>query len=394
MTGIFKVALSFLIGSIVLANSGCLVNAQQNQSSGKNVSPAERAMLKGIYEVLANACQKGYPGVSVLVSVKDKTWRRAAGFASLEDERPTKAEDVFRLASITKWFTMVMIEDLVIKGKLSHDTKVVEVLSNSQIDGIPHIAEVTIGQLLDHKSGIYSFSNGDDFQRYLSKDDSTHYRAWKLGEYLQFVKNDKHKPQFKPGADTSYCNTGYVLLGKVIEELHGKPYHEALKDVITGPLDMQSTYFEGYEIPRRKAVDSYQIANDYFNQVRGAIKYEQVNNTNVYNLSRGRSFNSWAYAAGAINSNVEDMHKFGEAIRDNKIPTPESWQKVFADGGAIGAAGGSMGITADIFVGTDPPVISVTLANTRLDQYQAHDIRSDYARAVMKYINAIDKKRP
>ncbi len=240
-----------------------------------------------------------------------------------------------------------------------------------------------IRHLFDHSSGIYSFTDGEDFQNYLSKDDQTHYRSWDLKEYLQFTDSTLHPPRFIPGTDTSYSNTGYILLGEIIEHTTGKPYHEVLRERILDPLEMQATYVEGYDKPERKAVDSYQQTNDYFERVRGQLRYEQVVGSEYYNLSRKRPFNAWAYAAGAINSTPDDLLRLAEGILNGRVAIPNNWRTALNEGYGIDGAGGSMGISASMYFKKDPEVVVIVLANSRIDEYQAFHMSNE----ILDYID-------
>jgi len=346
--------------------------------SHSQLSGLERQME----ETLEKGIQQGNPGISMLVKINGRVIRRQAGLASMEQQEKVTKDDVFRVASITKWLTMFVVCDLVDNQELAWTNTLTQILPSEITSSIPYSEQITIRHLFDHSSGIYSFTDGEDFQNYLSKDDQTHYRSWDLKEYLPFTDSTLHPPRFIPGTDTSYSNTGYILLGEIIEHITGKPYHEVLRERILDPLEMQATYVEGYDKPERKAVDSYQQTNDYFERVRGQLRYEQVSGSEYYNLSRKRPFNAWAYAAGAINSTPDDLLRLAEGILSNTISIPESWESALDEGYGIDGAGGSMGISASMYFKKDPEVIVIVLANTRVDDYQAFHMSNE----VLDYI--------
>ncbi len=342
------------------------------------VSSAQEPSTK-FYQSLSNALDtvldkgiaKGYPGISILVYNKGWSITKTKGYASLETQTLLKSDDVFRIASITKWFTAVLIHELIDEGKITLNTKVIEILPRSITDGIPNIEKVTVRHLYSHSSGIYSFTDRSDFGDYQNRDDETHYRAWTPEEHLQFVKSGVHPSNFEPGTDTSYSNTGYVLLGYLIEAIEKRPYHEVLRDKITTPLGMEHTYLEGYEKARRRAVDNYHIPDENFGRYMVNSRYAPVKGTSYLNLSRGRALNAFAYSTGAISSSTDDLLKFAKAILSNDISIPDDWRDSMSNGRTIGHAGGDWGVSADLIISKKLETIAITLSNSRFLDYQA-----------------------
>ncbi|MDQ3072834.1 MAG: beta-lactamase family protein [Bacteroidota bacterium] len=153
---------------------------------------------------------------------------KAYGYSSINDRTASDPETKYRIGSISKMFTSVMIFQLIEEGKLTLATKLSDFFSE-----IPNANQITISRLLNHQSGLYNFTN-----------DST-YLEWntrKRGrqEILELIKG--YEPSFKPGKKSEYSNTNYVLLGYIIEEITGKTYTEELKSRITDKIGLKNTF--------------------------------------------------------------------------------------------------------------------------------------------------------
>jgi CubicO group peptidase (beta-lactamase class C family) len=166
-----------------------------------------------------------------LVIAKDGKvlYTRAIGYSQINgaDKKPLTAANRFRIASITKTFTAVMILQLVEEGKL----KLTDTLDNF-FPEVPNAQKITILQILSHRSGIPN----------VRRDQAT----WKPGEPV--TKNEilalivKGIPEFEPGTKNSYSNSGYFLLGLILEKLTGKSYVQGLEERINSKIGLKDTY--------------------------------------------------------------------------------------------------------------------------------------------------------
>lgn len=169
------------------------------------------------------------PGVSVAV-VQDGQVVLAKGYglANVELSVPATVNTVYQLASITKTFTATAIMMLVQEGKIALDDKIRE-----QLPDLPEAWKpVTVRHLLSHTSGIKSYTSVPDFHKLARKD-------FPQREILDLVAKDPL--EFEPGAKWNYSNTGYFLLGMLIEKVTGKPYGEFMAERIFKPLEMTQT---------------------------------------------------------------------------------------------------------------------------------------------------------
>jgi len=220
------------------------------------------------------------PGMALRIIQDGKVAKTATyGLANLELSVPVKPETVFEIGSITKQFTAAGILLLAQEGKLSVDDAISRHLKNTPGAWI----NITIRHLLSHTSGIKSYTGltGFELTRHLTQE--------------QFIRAIGELPvEFQPGESWKYCNTGFNLLGYIIENVSHRSYWDFMNDRIFRPLEMTATR-------DRRPADL--IPNR-------AAGYEQTNHTWInrdYDLTD-------VFAAGAIVSNIGDLTKWNAAL--------------------------------------------------------------------------------
>lgn len=266
-----------------------------------------RSVAKRVDEyVQAQMAKRHVPGVSVAV-VKDGEVVLAKGYglANVELGVPATADTVYQLASVTKTFTATAVMMLAKEGKLSLDDRITE-----RLPDLPAAwKDVTVRHLLNHTSGIKSYTSVPDFHKSPRKD-------YAPGEILAFVA--KQPMDFKPGEKWSYNNTGYLLLGMLIEKVAGKPYGEFMAERIFKPLGMSRTR-----------------ANDLRAVVPGRAQgYEWDGKA----LKNGEYVSpSQPFAAGMLLSSVGDLVKWDAAIASHALldepRIEEMWKPTRLGGG-------------------------------------------------------------
>jgi CubicO group peptidase (beta-lactamase class C family) len=166
-----------------------------------------------------------------VVRGRDTLVMKGYGFADVENEVPATAQTVYRIGSVTKQFTSVATMQLIEQGKLSLDDDVTKYVPSAPVHG----RKVPIRYLLNHTSGIPSYTDvGPTFGRVMRMD-------LPHDSLLATVRNDSL--QFEPGTHFYYNNTGYFLLGMVIEKVTGKKYGDYLHDVLFAPNGLTSTMY-------------------------------------------------------------------------------------------------------------------------------------------------------
>jgi len=187
----------------------------------------DRAKLDQFFDRLA---EKNKAMGSLVIVKDDKVlYTRAIGYSQINgtEKKPLTAANRFRIASITKMFTATMILQLVEEGKL----KLTDTLDKF-FPQVPNAQKITILHILSHRSGIPN----------VRRDQAT----WKPGEPV--TKDEmlalivKGAPEFEPDTKNSYSNSGYFLLGLILEKLTGKPYEQALEERINSKIGLKDTY--------------------------------------------------------------------------------------------------------------------------------------------------------
>jgi CubicO group peptidase (beta-lactamase class C family) len=242
---------------------------------------------------------KAFNGAALVAEHGKVIFKKGYGYANFEWDIPNTPDTKFRLGSITKQFTSMLIMQLVQEGKLRLDEKVSEVLPDYPKE---QGEKITIHNLLTHTSGIPNYTSFPNYPTEVMRNPQTPEELVKLFEY---------KPlEFEPGSKFSYSNSGYILLGYIIEKISGKPYEELLKEKIFYPLKMDdSGYDHNLEIIRKRAYGYNHFALD-------------VQNANYIDMSV-------PFSAGALYSTVEDLYKWDQALYADKILSKENIQKLF-----------------------------------------------------------------
>ncbi len=248
--------------------------------------------------MFAAAYPPGGPGAAVLLMQDGKpVLRKGYGLAEIELGVPIQPDMVFRVGSVTKEFTSACVLMLAEQGRLRLDDDIASYLPDYPAGG----RRITIEQLLTHTSGIRSYTDMPAWGARMRED-------WTLSELVDFFKNEPF--DFEPGARWHYDNSGYVLLGVILERVTGKKYGDLVSEMIFRPLGMKDTRYGSDEpiIPHR--VSGYQKTPS------GVV--------NAPFLSMTQPF-----SAGAIVSTVDDLARWQAALDSGAILTPPSRKKMW-----------------------------------------------------------------
>jgi CubicO group peptidase (beta-lactamase class C family) len=227
-------------------------------------------------------------GGAVLVARQGKILlSRGYGEANREWKVSISPTTKFRIGSITKQFTATLIMQMQERHKLH-----VADLICQYLDPCPETwKSITIRQLLSHTAGIPNYTDEPGF-------DQKEPLHWSVEQLIAMFRD---KPlEFAPGADWKYSNSGYVLLGAIIEKVTGKSYEAVLKELILVPLNMSDSGIDHREVILNRRATGYSVKNGV-----------AVNATFV-DLS-------WAYSAGAMYSTTLDMYKWDRALRGESV---------------------------------------------------------------------------
>src|SRR5689334_660484 len=231
-------------------------------------------------------------GMGSLTLAKDGNvvYSRSFGYRQINgsEKKHLTAETKFRIASITKMFTAVMIFQLVDEKKLSLADTLDKFFSQ-----IPNAPRITIGQMLKHRSGIHDLEADGSFGKQPRTRDEV------------VARIAQGRPDFEPDAMHRYSNAGYVLLGYIVEKAGGKPYPEALQERIASRIGLKNTYLgTGKTDPSKNEALSY-------NYIGGWKEAAELD----FSVPAG---------AGAILSTPADMTKFMQALFNLKLVSEDS----------------------------------------------------------------------
>jgi CubicO group peptidase (beta-lactamase class C family) len=324
------------------------------QSSGKKKSAAKK-VLEAIVDSLVNPLIRNskIAGIEVGIIRNDSVLLlKSYGYADLEFNVPLPVTSSFEIGSMTKQFTAVAIMQLEEKGLLKLDDNISKYLT-LDLKG----RTVTIRQLLSHTSGISEPHLGDLI-----------YHIYPRDTLLRLI--EKGKFDFEPGTAMMYNNTGYIMLGLIIEKVTGQTYEEYLNKNIFLKAGMTNTYLSDWEIIKKNRAHGY-------NNVRKDGKLTRAEQPYFY----------WTFSAGALSSTVQDLFKWNQALhKNNQFFKKETYKKFIEVGvlndstplryakglqvlkhngyAVIGHGGSGSGVLCDSRYFPDQNLTIITLQNT------------------------------
>lgn len=245
--------------------------------------PPDTRIASGAEKILSRLATPEGPGAIVLIARGDEViFRGSRGMANIELGVPLNADQTFRIASIMKMFTAATVLKLEAAGKLHLDDKL-----SAYFPEVPNAQIITLRQLLSHTAGVSEQPKQPI--AFASRRDLT--TAQQVAEIAQ------RDPAFTPGARFSYSNSGFILLGAVIEKVVGKPWYDVVTDELLTPLRLEHTHH----------VDAAMI-------VPGRVTgYTTVRATGGY-ANAGFISMTVPAAAGALESTPDDLLRFIRAL--------------------------------------------------------------------------------
>ena len=281
------------------------------------------AVVRARVDSLARAfvAANGAPGVSVqVVSHGDTLVSAGYGLAEVQKQLPATAATLYRIGSITKQFTSSAVLRLVEQKKVALDDSIARYVSN-----LPAAWRgVTVRQLLNHTSGIPSYTDiGPRWQR-----------RW--GEHMStdtlVALTARDSMWSTPGSKWRYDNTGYVLLGMLLDRVTGVPYPKYVEDKVVRPLGLQHTYYCDTVRVLPARARGYQ---------RSASGWSDAPFLDM----------SQPYSAGALCSTVGDLARWDALLSSGRVVKPASWSAMTTPSGAATQSGYGFGLMVSRFEG-------------------------------------------
>jgi len=297
-----------------------------------------------------------FSGTVLLAKGTDPVLQQPMGFSSRRFSAPNRLDTRFNLGSMNKMFTAVAIAQLEERGQLAYEDSIGQYLDSTWI--APAIGrQVTLAHLLSHTSGLGSY-----FTPEFMESSRTKFRD--VSDYKSLVSNDSLR--FKPGTDWHYSNTGFLLLGAIIESITGESYFEYVRREVYQPAGMGNT--DAY--PLDEPVPNLAIGYEKQWSRRG-VRWQ--NNIFKHVIKGG--------PAGGGFSTALDLLNFSRALRENILisaearntltsPKPELNSPdygfgfdIYADGRGFGHTGGFTGISTALEIYPEEDLTFIVLAN-------------------------------
>lgn len=253
--------------------------------------------MKKLDALLDSAVSKGgMPGATVAIWSADGDYVSSAGYADIEKKTEMTSDLNHRIGSVTKTFTVTALLRLVDAGKASLDDPI-----SDYVDGLPEGDRITLRQLANMTAGVPEYTEDPEFVANFLQDPQVALTPRSLVDVVADAPL-----AFEPGSEFAYSNTNTVLIGLAIEKITGKPLAEVIKTEVTDPLGMTHTFLpEANEFPAphaegytRQTTDGSQVAATDWNP-------------------------SWAWASGAIVSDLDDLKIWVPALATGELLSPE-----------------------------------------------------------------------
>lgn len=242
--------------------------------------------------------QTGMPGLNIGLWMPGRgVYEKSFGIADRQTGTPMKSDLHSRIGSVTKTFTVTGLLQLVDQGEVGLDDPV-----SRYVSGVPGGDSITLRQLADMRSGLFDYTTDKKWLDGLRADPHRTYTPRQLVD-VAFG----HPPNFKPGAKWEYSNTNTVLLGMLVEKVSGQSLADYLREHVFAPLKLNATSLPGDSAMPDPHAHGY---TDF--TPKGTVA--DATNWNP----------SWAWAAGAVISDLDDLHAWAPALADGRLLTPKT----------------------------------------------------------------------
>ncbi|MEC3033058.1 serine hydrolase, partial [Bacillus thuringiensis] len=289
-----SLALLIVGSSLLYTTPTSIIKAEPTQNVSSSLQTNTQRDHTSVKQAMRDTLQLGYPGILAKTSEGGKTWGYAAGIADLRTKKPMKTDFRFRIGSVTKTFTATVVLQLAGENRLKLNDYIEDwlpgVIQGNGYDG----NKITIRHILNHTSGIAEYSRSKDADFTDTKKSYTAEELVKMGVSLP--------PDFAPGKGWSYSNTGYVLLGILIEKVTGNSYAEEVENRIIEPLDLSNTFLPG----NSSVIPGTKHARGYL-QLDGASELKDVTYINP------------GSSDGDMISTADDLSKFFSYLLGGKL---------------------------------------------------------------------------
>ena len=278
--------------------------------------PATPAAMAAYAEQLLDAQKiaRDGPGVTVLVARGDQLlYKGARGMANIELGVPMQPDQLLRIGSVTKQFAAAALLKQIDEGRAKLDDPLSKYLPD-----YPNGGSITLLQLLNHSSGIKSYTGISGYMgNPIKRDLST----------AELVKEFKDQPvDFAPGEKWAYNNSGYVLVGAVVEAIAGKPWHQGIDELLLKPAQITSVHYESGDQLFKGMASGYTLNGR-----------REVAPARLLSMTQ-------PHAAGALIANTEGLWRWNQALHGGRLLSPATYQRMVTPEGAAKPQNYGLGI--------------------------------------------------
>jgi CubicO group peptidase (beta-lactamase class C family) len=282
---------------IFLFVAACSTQLASAQVHGSRTKPTDDKAAQ-IDSIFRDYDRPDAPGASVIVISKGKViFKKAYGLADPEKKTKSSTQTNYRLASCTKQFTAMAIIILAERNKLSYDSRLTDLFPDFPTYG----KQISVRHLLNHTSGLIDYEDVMPDGATIPLNDQ---------DVLRMMEQQDHT-YFPPGSQFRYSNSGYVLLGLIVEKASGMSFADFLRKSIFKPLHMNHTalYHRDDHTDRRRAYGYTQQGSAFVNT--------------------DESLTSSTLGDGRIYSSVDELYKWDQALYTNRLVSAESLKQAF-----------------------------------------------------------------
>lgn len=266
--------------------------------------------LDAIFDDLEKAGQ-AMGGISIYEDGKE-VYQKSFGFAIIDQKIKSTSTTQYRIGSVTKMYTAAIIIQLIEEGKLKQDTPL-----NTFFPKLPNAEKITVKNLLKHQSGLFNITEDEDFTTWMIKPQS---------RVKMIHRMTKNGVIFEPGTDTAYCNTNYILLAYIAEDIEDTSFHDIVDDRLVRPLELKLT----------------RIGTDPPKGAQEAVSYQRIDDQ--WEVVTDYTDMSAPGGAGAIISTPSDVNLFTTALYKGKLMSQASYQQMTDVSTGMGMGLGGMPI--------------------------------------------------
>lgn len=281
----------------------CAVGGLSSCANQTNQTSHSTPNTDSLDSILACYAQPDKPGLGIILSQSGKTvYQAAVGMADITTKTPLNVDQLFEIGSVTKQFTAAAILLLQQQGKLSVNDRLHQYLPN-----FPHHRDkITLAHLLSHTSGLADYLDNAQTMAQTDKKQSSAFIVEQVSLDL---------PIALPGVQYQYSNTGYLLLGRVIEVVSGLSYADFMQQKVFTPLGLTHTQVNTQS-------NTWQTLA---NKVTG---YSREQKAPTQYIAPQQVDRSWIGAAGAIVSTLADMSRWHQALKGGKLVNEQAYRRM------------------------------------------------------------------